>query len=278
MLASPAPSPLCSRLSRRWSAREQVVSRVAIIGSCITRDLWPNQGEAPPGLLYISRTSLPSLFSRPMGGIETTNDPPPGLARGQHEAVVTDLKKRALARLVAHGPTHIVFDFIDERFDLLVAGQAKATHSWELETTGYMNHGDMRTARRIPRLSQACEQLWADAALEMASLLASTPLRTANVLLHRAQWADRYRSARGRLAPLPDEATIWEGRTASRSEHNTLLETYEETFLSAVPNVRTVAAASHRIADESHRWGLSPFHYVPDYYAAIRDQLAQAGV
>ena len=39
------------------------MARVAIIGSCITRDLWPILGEAPADLLYISRTSLPSLES-----------------------------------------------------------------------------------------------------------------------------------------------------------------------------------------------------------------------
>ena len=39
--------------------------KVAIIGSCITRDLWPIRGETAE-LLYVSRTSLPSLMAPPL--------------------------------------------------------------------------------------------------------------------------------------------------------------------------------------------------------------------
>ena len=30
-----------------------------MVGSCITRDLWPILGEGVEGVLYVSRTSLP---------------------------------------------------------------------------------------------------------------------------------------------------------------------------------------------------------------------------
>ena len=56
------------------------MSKVAIVGSCITRDLWPIVGAEPSDLLYISRTSLPSLFARPLEGVETAQEPPPGLS------------------------------------------------------------------------------------------------------------------------------------------------------------------------------------------------------
>lgn len=258
-------------------ARE-VVSRVAIIGSCITRDLWPIQGEAPKNLLYISRTSLPSLFSRAVCGIEPLTAPPAGLRPRQHDAVVADLKKRSLGRLIAHQPTHIIFDFIDERFDLLAAEGAWATHSWELEVAGYLECGDLRRARPVPRLSEACEQIWTDALAEMAAFLASTPLRQATLILHAAQWADSYRTARGRIRPLDDETMIWEGRPTRRSAHNALLARYQDLFLAALPAARTVSAADHRVADESHRWGLSPFHYVPAYYRTILGQLGTLGI
>lgn len=256
----------------------KVVSRVAIIGSCITRDLWPIQGEAPKDLLYISRTSLPSLFSPAVGGIEPFSAPPAGLRPRQHEAVVTDLKKRALGRLIAHQPTHIIFDFIDERFDLLAAEDAWATHSWELEVAGYLARGDLRRARPVPRLSEACERIWTGAVAEMAAFLAGTPLRQATVILHSAQWADSYRTARGRIRPMEDETMIWEGRPARRSAHNALLSRYQDQFLAAFPGARIVSAADHRVADETHRWGLSPFHYVPAYYRTILDQLGALGI
>jgi hypothetical protein len=39
-----------------------------------------------------------------------------------------------------------------------------------------------------------------------------------------------------------------------------------------------VDANTHHVADEQHRWGLSPFHYVPDYYRTIWEQLRALGV
>jgi hypothetical protein len=45
-----------------------------------------------------------------------------------------------------------------------------------------------------------------------------------------------------------------------------------------MPPLARVEAPAHRLADETHRWGLSPFHYVPEYYAEIRRQLEPLGV
>lgn len=254
------------------------MSRVAIIGSCITRDLWALEGGGPQDLLYISRTSLPSLFSRPVSGVEPADDPPSALRRHQHNAVVSDLKKLALPMLIAHRPTHIIFDFIDERFDLLATGGALATYSWELEVSGYRHGGELSDARRIPRLSQACERLWLDGLRETAAFLAGTPLRDACVILHTARWADRYRTAKGQMRDLPDESWIWEGQPALRSDHNALLGRYEDFFFEEASAARVVSAPDRQIADEAHRWGLSPFHYVPEYYAEIWRQLAALGV
>ena len=62
--------------------------RVAIIGSCITRDVWPIVGEAPPqDLLYISRTSLASLFAPPLNGVVVSEDPPASLGVSTHRAM-----------------------------------------------------------------------------------------------------------------------------------------------------------------------------------------------
>ena len=116
------------------------MSRVAIVGSCITRDLWRFSGEliaktAPtplPPMLYVSRTSLPSLFATPLAGVRPAARPPGGLRPQPHRALVADLAKTALAELVAFAPTHLIFDFIDERFDLLSAGGTTVTDSWEL--------------------------------------------------------------------------------------------------------------------------------------------------
>jgi hypothetical protein len=250
--------------------------RIAILGSCITRDLWPVRGELPD-LLYISRTSFPSLLAQPLAGFRPAAKPPAGLGRHQHNALVADLQKTALARLVAFRPTHLIFDFIDERFDLLSVGASLVTHSWELEVSGYLKQRAFKGARPIARLGGACERLWMEAAIELAALIQSTPLRNALPILHSARWADHARGAGGRDRPI-GEVEALPGRPIPIAGHNDLLARYERRFLELTPNAAVVAAPEHRLADPQHQWGLSPFHYVPDYYAAIWRALEGLGV
>lgn len=268
-----------------WSAprarapgENAALSKVAIIGSCITRDLWPILGEAPPGLLYLSRTSLPSLLAPAAPGVRVEVEPPNGLKRHQHGAVVADLKKQAFAALLAHRPTHIIFDFIDERFDLIRTPQTMVTHSWELETSGYLRQEAFADRGFVPRLSPGCDLIWSDALGELAALVAATPLRQARLILHASQWAQTYRDLDGGLRAFDPQIEILPGRSAELAAHNALLDRYQTAF-QAMFDPAVVRADPERIrGDASHRWGLSPFHYGPDYYAQILEQLARLGI
>lgn len=251
--------------------------RIAIIGSCITRDLWPIQGEGVADLLYVSRTSLPSLFAVPVEGLQVRSRPPKSMTQYQHRAVVSDLSKKALTTLLAFRPTHIIFDFIDERFDLLRAGTSLVTESWELVESGYQRQPGLTGASRLPRLSEPCTQTWIAAAREMACFLAATPLGDARLILHEAQWAGSYLDADGIETPFTD-VEVLAGRPAEVGAHNSLLADYQSVFLNLLPDMARVASPANWIGDVSHRWGLSPFHYVPAYYDDIRRQLAVAGV
>jgi Family of unknown function (DUF6270) len=257
------------------------MSRVAIIGSCITRDLWRFRGgtvsEPPPELLYVSRTSLPSIFATPVAGFRPASRPPGGLRPQPHRALVGDLTKTALASLVAFRPTHLIFDFIDERFDLLSVGRTLVTDSWELEVSGYRRQAALRGARPVPRLSAACERLWLEAAAELAAFVRATPLAEAKLILHAARWAERRRTAAGRMAPVAG-VEILPGQAADVDQHNDLLARYEAAFTELMPAMVRVEAPDHRLADDTHEWGLSPFHYVPAYYAEIWRQLDGLGL
>ena len=253
------------------------MTRIAIIGSCITRDLWPIQGEGVADLLYVSRTSLPSLFAAPVPDLQIRARPPKSMTQYQHRAVVSDLAKRGLASLLEFRPTHIIFDFIDERFDLLKSGPSLVSESWELLESGYLRQPALKAATRIPRLSETCTDRWISAARELACFLAATPLGDARLILHEAQWAETYLDASGVETPFSD-VEVLAGRATSVHAHNGLLEDYQSVMLDLLPDMARVASPANRIGDEGHRWGLSPFHYVPAYYDDIRRQLAAAGV
>lgn len=228
-------------------------------------------------MLYICRTSLPSLVAPGVADFRAPPKPPAGVRPKPHRAVVADITKTALAELVAFRPTHLIFDFIDERFDLVCVGDSLVTRSGELEAGGYLRQRAFGGARDIPRLSPACDRLWTEAAGQIAALVRATPLADAQLILHAAQWADHRRSKAGRESPI-GVVEILAGHPADIAAHNALLERYQAKFTALMPPMERVEASELRLADADHEWGLSPFHYVPDYYAEIWRQLAGLGV
>jgi hypothetical protein len=104
----------------------------------------------------------------------------------------------------------------------------------------------------------------------------ATPLAGATLVLHSARWAERRRTANGRTARLTG-VEILPGRPADIARHNALLARYEAAFAALMPPMARVEAPDHRLADDAHPWGLSPFHYAPGYYAEIWRQLADLG-
>lgn len=251
--------------------------RIAIVGSCITRDLWPIRGGGAERLLYISWTSFPSLLAAPWEGLVPSEDRPAALERHEHRAVLADLQKTALGRLVAFQPTHVIFDFIDERFDLLSMGRSVATESSELVHSGYLAQAAFTGARRIPRLSPAAERLWLEAAAEFAELFQATSLRRATPILHSARWATHQASPDG-IGKRVEAVDIVAGQRLETDLHNAVLERYETALLALFPSMAVIAPSAFRLADPHHRWGLSPFHYVPEYYDEARRQLAALGL
>ncbi|MBU1378765.1 MAG: hypothetical protein KKE02_21015 [Alphaproteobacteria bacterium] len=246
--------------------------RIAIVGSCITRDLWPIRGGGAEALLYVSRTSLPGLLGTPVAHFAPFEDLPGDLHQHEHKALVADIHKTALRGLLAYRPTHIIFDFIDERFDLLTVGGALASNSGEMVRSGYRTQEAFGPARMISRLSEACERMWLEAADEFAAVVRGTPLARATLILHSARWADRQRRPNGRLAPIRNVEIVG-GQSAVIADYNALLDRQEAAFAARMPAMTRIDADAFRFADSEHRWGLSPFHYIPEYYDEVRRQL-----
>lgn len=246
--------------------------KIAIIGSCVTRDMWPLAENVPGALLYVSRTSLPSLVARAPAGLSAQAETPPMLKRHQHNALRADLGKTALEALLSFRPTHIIFDFIDERFDLLRAGPTTITRSWELMVSGYLDAWPTNHWDRIPRLSAGCFRIWRDALDALASVLLNTPLASARIILHSSRWANTFQDETGDTKSFPSRIEILPGEAATIADHNALLESYEAYFLEAFSNA-DVISSNHRKANTDHRWGLSPFHYLDSYYNDIHNQL-----
>lgn len=249
--------------------------RVAILGSCVTRDLWRMAGAPAEGLLYVSRTRLPSLFAARPAGLALPADAPPGLRPNPAKALRADLSKTGLDALIRFRPDLVILDYIDERFDLLAGAGGIVTASWELATSGWDALPPLPDLNRIDALGEADATLWRRSLDALATLFApGGALSGARVVLHEAAWAGALRDASGRVEALEPDLEITPGRRAPRVAHNARLGRMHAATRAAIPGLTVVRAPDPLVlADPGHVWGLSPFHYVSDYYAEVWRQL-----
>ena len=249
--------------------------RVAIIGSCVSRDLWRMAGAPADELLYICRTRLPSLFGARPAGLILPEGAAPNLRPNPARALRTDLSKTGLDEIIRFRPDIVLLDFIDERFDLLVGDGAVVTASWELETSGWDALPPLMPLRRLDALGDADATLWRRSLDALATLFTpGAPLSGARPVLHAAAWAGALRDASGRTEALEPDLEITPGRRASRAAHNARLARMHALTRAAIPGLEVVKAPDSLVfSDPDHVWGLSPFHYVGDYYAEIWRQL-----
>lgn len=256
--------------------------RIAVLGSCVTRDVWwildrpPSQPE-----LFVGRTSLASasLAEGCANVLDPLADLEPQTCHGFARAMVmTEFGKTAFDQIAAAKPDTIVLDFIDERFDLLDCDGVLVTESLELIESGMMAQPALAQARRIPRFSDEAWSLWAAGLLRLRRAFDEARLLPSRIVLHACLWADEVEAATGRHA-YPDRCEIMLGRPTSRAANNDLLRRMHDAFAACFPEAVVIEPpADLRVADAAHRWGFSPFHFIPQYYQFLADAAAYHGV
>jgi hypothetical protein len=190
--------------------------------------------------------------------------------------VADDVLKRGVAKLIEFRPTHLILDLIDERFDLLRKGATVVTHSWELQLTGLLA-GPLRALQRVRRQSAEAGHLWRSGVDALAAQLREQ-LPDTRVILHDARWALEYFDKAGDRRPFEIDRLIWPGLPANIHEHNAILTDYMTYLQRALPAAfRVRAPVDLVVADEGHRWGLSPFHYTEAYYRYVWRRFVEMG-
>jgi hypothetical protein len=228
--------------------------KVAIFGSCVTRDAF---AFAPkPGFEvaeYIARSSMASAFHQvPMDGrylsaVERIDSP------FQRRMVECDLLKLARQRLLASSADVVLIDLIDERFDLALLGGSFATWSSEFSKLGF-ERGEFDAVYRIG--SEERKPLWRQGAEAMLQALG-----TDRVVLNEVYWARE----------LPDGQSMERADQIDRA-NDQLREMHA--FLRSLGVERSITYPSELLrADPDHKWGLSPFHFVADFYEFTMESL-----
>lgn len=246
---------------------------------------------------YFARTSLASVFARrPSFQI----DYGPLSSKFQRAMVERDLKKIFRTFLSTRPLDLLIYDPIDERFNLLV--DYKRGEICTLSTEFLSVKCKIPERYEIVRSgSNAHFSLWEQGWVELVTVLKKRHLL--HVLrINRVKWATHtlnktahcmyndtgrsgWASALKRLKTLVSRKTEAPNSTAgedflpnySRADveraNQVLDRLYRRMEQDLSPNQFLTFSADVVVGDELHKWGKSPFHYVAEYYRELMDQV-----
>lgn len=231
--------------------------KVAIIGSCVTRDAFEYIKDTE--ILYVERTSFVSLISKPFPIME---DEIKIEGNFERRMVLWDLDKQFLIRLAEFKPDLIVLDFIDERFDLIEYNQGFYSRSNYLVNSGILDQ--MNNYKIIRR--QSTEDLWKNACKIVSKKLCSI---TKNIVLHQTHWARQYRH--------PDSGKIIEFNAEAMTiaeTNNKILDSYYNILKQEIPDLGVISYEPDLLfSDYAHQWGKDYFHFGKEYYQDIAKKI-----
>lgn len=245
--------------------------RIAVFGSCITRDNFNSQFNPEYRRWYsvvaqANQSSVIALMSPPVEPEVTEDD---GLSEYDTWNVRSDLSRGFLSEVVASDPDYLILDFFgDLHFGVreLEDGRFVTDNSWKLHQTAQFARWDASGTTRSHRVlddPEAYVERWTEALDRFATHLAEHLPRT-RVVVHRGFYASktvagpkgRPRSLRrtANLAPLKVRRLneLW----ARLDQH--AIDTYGWDAIDLTDQGYTSTA--------DHPWGQFWVHYSLDYY------------
>ncbi len=224
--------------------------KIAIHGSCVTRDFAEFCGWEV--LHYQARSSMCSKTGLKTEYDENFLENIP--SKFQRRMVQWDLESRSFS---ANNADAIIIDLIDERFDVFTHGNTISTRSQAYHKSNVLSTIQGHK-KRVERGSEEHFQLFEKGVKNFAEYI------DAPVILHNARWAITYLEH--------GEKKQFE-RELFHKENNHLLDKQTQILLENIPFTSIVSAPKLQVADRNHKWGLAPFHYIPEYYDSISNQI-----
>lgn len=236
--------------------------RIVIFGSCVSRDILNYDVNHVFDLAaYYARSSFASAFtSHPAVDVYSANLS----SKFQAAIVKADLEKTLLDKIDELKFDVFLIDLIDERFNIFSAVSGGIfTVSNELRSAGFDEEDE--PGRLILSGSEEFFALWEKGWERFVSLM----------------------SAAGNLSKVVVNRTLWSAQTKNglnfgsafnsayiHDSNMFLLRLYKRMARDLVPNQFLQPPVELVYGNEEHRWGLSPFHYVDDFYLFLLDKLS----
>lgn len=226
--------------------------RIFIFGSCVSRDAF--LGDMKPHD-YLARSSIASAFGRSCNVDLAQADLAAIASDFQRRMVAADIRRSAAIALGSSGYDYLLLDLIDERFDLAEFGDSLVTVSSELLRAG------LELPPRQQRLSPVDarrRRLWREGFRRLVQVVGEE-----KIILNRVFWATHDENG----IELPKQADI-------RAANLQLARMYG--FVESFEGIRAIDYPPDLIVSDSrHKWGISPFHYIPELYLHTLKSIAE---
>lgn len=239
---------------------------IAILGSCVTRDLFTHLPAALEEVTlgpYVSRATLISMAAEAPREVV-------GLLGGQSakkfddRRFIQDARKDYFQILARHEPEFLVLDLIDERHATYLFADGAVTLT-KVSRDFLTAHRILGQARTVSPFSADWQGL-VDRSIGPVTDRLRRLLPETRFIVHRARHCERYLDG-GQVHAFEDLEPIRRWNRYLDASYDAL-----QARLSAIP---LQVAPAHALAGGQHLWDRTPFHYDIGYYADLWAQLRQ---
>lgn len=215
--------------------------RVAILGSCISRDIFRIVELNSLVKEYRARTSIHSLVETVAADLSQIKLPSSNF---QAKMITSDFEKRSLD---FNNCDFLIIDLIDERFDIISNFNSTVTFSNELRN----NNENLQPNIIVKRGTRIEYEMWRQSIKKLKYMI-DIP-----IILHKSRLSNK----------------INENDSGVEINHNYInmmnerMEKYEQIIYQELNIIGTIDVPTDLlISDVNHIWGYSPYHYVKEYY------------
>lgn len=234
-----------------------MIKNLLIFGSCVSRDIFNIEyGPEFKVVDYYARSSLASLSSEAYENDAALNRISSAF---QRRMVANDFSKELLtAGSKLESCDVILIDLIDERFDLVVFPKGEIiTNSVELIQSGLLDDLGPDGFSLVKPGSVERRELWLQGMQIFLDFLKRCN-KLDCVLVNKVYWASRFENETDSVFPVAQQLVEKANQDLDWMYDALSSELHEDQFLNFLPEVLT--------SSESHRWGVSAFHYCDRYY------------
>lgn len=234
-----------------------------ILGSCVTRDAFEKSDALGVELFgYHARSSFATLSNdnllkkvtqENLSLLESISSP------FRRRMVKNDFNNTVLKAVSKEGFDKVIVDLIDERFHLAVIDNKFVTRSTEFLASG------IKVKSSINTFSDRYFELWCQGFDNFIQTYKKNH-RLEDLIVNQVYWATHTSDDK-----LLDQDKFPMDLT---SEHNLKLDRMYSYMNRVIPSENFLRFNDELLkVDQNHKWGISPFHYIDQYYDTMLSML-----